>query len=397
MKFKILILLLLLSNFINAQPSEADIKSKLTSDVTLSIKFTKSTGTRQWNSSTGNWEYVRGVIITQKGKDFPEYKVIIGGDAVYQYLGGTTYSYWKFRPVYQYYEGIPNPTEADILSVLEKDWSKFYGSKFTKITLLKSSPKLAAAPGWTWHDPKSVTFKMMYTAEVITSNIHVETRNEACEVRLYKDDVKGGWTRFLVSNVTGETIDKKEYGTDEIMRFKKNTLAFTLNEQLANKEAAALPDVVVPDFKSAQQLADYIHQLLLNGNPDKLKTVLLQTLAPALYFNPGSTVQLNPSGINLINAASKSAYMGVLKYKDEYCTVYKKGSLTSDKHIYITGNLPKTITLISAAQVNTGYENGVAKTKWKITNLDVTVRQDDDAVNYINSFSDKELLCTPKK
>jgi hypothetical protein len=62
MKFKIFLVLVLASNFIYAQPSEADIKSKLTSDVTLSIKFTKSTGTRQWNSSTGNWEIGRAHV-----------------------------------------------------------------------------------------------------------------------------------------------------------------------------------------------------------------------------------------------------------------------------------------------------------------------------------------------
>ncbi len=45
-----------------AQPSDAVIKKDLTTALTIDIKFTKSTGTRQWNSGSGNWEYVRGVI-----------------------------------------------------------------------------------------------------------------------------------------------------------------------------------------------------------------------------------------------------------------------------------------------------------------------------------------------
>jgi len=66
--------MLLNSSDLSAQPSEADIKSKLTNSNTLEIKFTKSTGTRQWNSSTGNWEYVRGVVMKQKSFEYPNTK-----------------------------------------------------------------------------------------------------------------------------------------------------------------------------------------------------------------------------------------------------------------------------------------------------------------------------------
>jgi hypothetical protein len=198
LKMNVSFLLLFLFSIKNilAQPNEAAIKKQLTNANTKEIKFTKTSGTRQWNSSTGNWEYVRGVIMKQKSFEYPEYTVTIGGDAVYQELAGGKYSYWKFRSLYQFFEGIPHPTATEINNTLEKDWKKFYGSKFAKIITLSKQPSLAPEPGWMWHNPKSVSFIMHYAADIITSNIHTETRNESCEVRLYRDDVKGEWKTF---------------------------------------------------------------------------------------------------------------------------------------------------------------------------------------------------------
>lgn len=72
----------------------------------------------------------------QKSFEYPEYKVIIGGDAVYQYTGDGKYSYWKFRFLYQQFEGIPNPDATTIQKLISTDWKKFYGVKFSKITRL---------------------------------------------------------------------------------------------------------------------------------------------------------------------------------------------------------------------------------------------------------------------
>jgi hypothetical protein len=394
MVMKVSTLLLCLAPFvIYAQPTETDIKKQLTNSNTIEIKFTKSTGTRQWNSGTGNYEYVRGVIMKQKSFEYPEYKVIIGGDAVYQQISGGKYSYWKFRSLYKTFEGIPNPLPADVIKVLEKDWKKFYGYGFNKIIKLHSQPQLSTEPEWIWHTPKSVSFKMNYRVDMITSNIHVETGTIESEVRLYRDDVKGEWESFFVLNAPLKATEKKEYSRAEIIKFEKTTLAYTLNEQQAQKNAASLPKIDVPDFNTPQELADYIHDILLNGNPEQLKAVLMKTLAPEIFFVPGSSAQLTDGAKMNIDECIKRAYQSPLKYKDQYCVNYKKGSLTSTQHIYILGNLPKTTTLISMIKAKVGYINGVAQTKWKISNLDITVRQDEDAEQYLNSFADKSKLC----
>ena len=389
----ILLFMLLNSSDLSAQPYEADIKSKLTNSNTLEIKFTKSTGTRQWNSSTGNWEYVRGVVMKQKSFEYPEYKVIIGGDAVYQYTGDGKYSYWKFRFLYQQFEGIPNPDATTIQKLISTDWKKFYGVKFSKITRLIEEPALAADPKWEWHTPKSVSFLFRYKASIIAGNSIVEQTIIDCKLRLYRDDPKGTWKSFIVADVTPTVLEKTPYTTEQIKKMEQQTLAYTLNEKTAAAAAAALPVVNLPEFREFKELADYVHQVLRTGNPERLEAVLVQTLAPSLYFVPGSTVQLNARGAQLINENAATAYKGEQKYSDQYCKKYKTGSLTSAKHIYITGCLPNVTTMISGIQVNAGYKNGAPVLQWKITNLSVTVRQDEDATRYLQSITDMKKIC----
>ena len=162
--------LLSVSLFSMAQPSDAVIRKDLTSPNTIDIKFTKTTGTRQWNSSSGNWEYVRGVHIRLKSKDYPGLVVKVVGDAVYQYVGAAKYSYQKFRTGYNEWEGIPNPTEADIEKMISSDWGKFYGYMFRRIVKLNSGPTLAKDKNFTWSNPNQVLFFMKINADVVESS-----------------------------------------------------------------------------------------------------------------------------------------------------------------------------------------------------------------------------------
>ena len=89
----------------------------------------------------------------------------------------------------------------------------------------------------------------------------------------------------------------------------------------------------------------------------------------------------------------KEAFAGDSKYKDQYCKNYSTTSLTSKNYIYIQGAINKCITLIGCTEANDGYKDGVPQMKLKVLTLDVTVRQDQDAINFINSFSDRKKLC----
>jgi hypothetical protein len=396
-KMKKCLLLLVVTGFflsVFAQPSDAVIKKDLTTPLTIDIKFTKTTGTRQWNSSTGNWEYVRGVHIRMKSKDYPDLIVKVVGDAVYQYIGATKYSYQKFRTGYNEWEGIPNPTEAEIEKLISTDWSTFYGFYFNKIVKLNSGPALVKEKNFTWNSPNLVVFFMKINADMLGPNFSVETVDQEFEVRFFRDNVKDPMQRFMSSSGSANTkvLSTQQLTEGKIRELEKKTLAFTLAEEIARKEVASLPELKVPDFKSGREMADFFHDILRNGSPELLKVAMLKTLAPHLMVN-GSSTQMSAQGKEMYDKAVKEAFNGDSKYKDQYCKNYTTTSLTSKNYIYIQGAVNKCITLIGCVPSNDGYIEGVQQTKLKLVTLDITVRQDQDAINFINSFSDRKKLC----
>jgi hypothetical protein len=378
----------------NAQPSDAVIKKDLTTPLTIDIKFTKTTGTRQWNSSTGNWEYVRGVHIRLKSKDYPGLVVKVVGDAVYQYIGATKYSYQKFRTGYNEWEGIPNPTEAEIEKLISTDWSTFYGFYFNKIVKLNIGPTLNKEKNFTWNNPNLVVFYMKVNADMLGPNFSVETVEQEFEVRLYRDNIKDPLQRFMSSSGSANTkvLSTQQLTEGKRRELEKKTLAYTLAEEIAKKEIESLPEMKVPDFKNGKEMADFFHDILRNGNPEMLKVAMLKTLAPHLMVD-GSSTQMSWQGKDMYDKAVKEAYNGDAKYKDQYCKNYTTTSLTSKNHIYIQGAINKCITLIGCVPSNDGYKEGVQQTKLKLVTLDITVRQDQDAISFINSFSDRKKLC----
>ena len=115
-----------------AQPTDAQIKKDLMNPGVLSITLTKPTGTKSWNTSTKVFEYARGAHVT-RSTEMPGVKLLVIGDAVYQSYSGV-YKYWKFRVVENRYDGIPNPTEVEVTSVLSYRGPGFFGHKVGLLT-----------------------------------------------------------------------------------------------------------------------------------------------------------------------------------------------------------------------------------------------------------------------
>lgn len=387
----------------NAQPSDAKVKSDAIGNGSgvIGFKFTKTTGTRQWNSSAGNWEYVRGVQVKRKS-EYPGINLIVNEDVVYQYTGNGGYSFWKVRVVSNEYEGIPNPTAKEINDFISKDWAKFYGYYFSVITKLWHQPMLADKPEWMWHSPNSVEFRMKMKFDYIIRAKGIETLECIWKVRFYRDDPKSPWkSMFAVRSEEAadlKVVGMKEYTIAQMEDFQKQTLEFTMAEQTAKQQAAELSKIItVPDFADAEEMLRFLHDILRNGNPEKLRAVMLQVLAPG-FFVTGSRVQLLPvEEQNLANVIS-AVYNDKVKYKQLYCqvpfyTVERWGNSATRRDITIKSVVDKCNTLFTIDRVNMGYVEGVPVTRLAILSYGIYVRQDQDAINYINSFSDRKKIC----
>ncbi len=393
------LLTLLLPVYAWAQPSDAEIKKQITNAGTKQIKFTKSTGTRQWNSDIKNWEWVRGVEVI-RSSEYPGIDLVVTGDVVYQYTGVGKYQYWKFRTLDNHYLGIPNPSAKEINDFISKDWQKFYGYYFTKITKLNGEPMLAEQPAWEWHSPNSVSFKMVQIFDFIYSNTEVKTMQTTWNVRLYRDSPKDAWKNFLSvkSQDAGEEsiIATQKFTPEQVNDLQKKTLAFTYMEKKAAADVAALPQVVLPAFKNAEDMVRYLHDVLRNGNPEKLRAVMLQLFHPA-FFEEGSKLQLKANEEQNLQNVITAVYNNKATYKQMYCQnpPYRvdKWADGNRKTIYITGAVNNCNSSFSIGLVNAGYKEGVAQTALKILEYGIYVRQDDDAISFINSFSDRKNLC----
>ncbi|MFZ1452339.1 MAG: hypothetical protein WAT20_06520, partial [Ferruginibacter sp.] len=88
------------------------------------------------------------------------------------------------------------------------------------------------------------------------------------------------------------------------------------------------------------------------------------------------------------------AYEDKATYKQQYCQQLniKKG-MSSKSHFYISACINEVASLYVVEAYNAGYVEGVAKTKLKLSDLQIRVRQDQDAINFINSYSDRKKLC----
>ncbi|MFN8305812.1 MAG: hypothetical protein U0T79_03475 [Ferruginibacter sp.] len=386
-----------------AQPSDAKVKSDAIGNGSgvISFHFTKSTGTRQWNSSTGNWEYVRGVVVKRKS-EYPGINLIVYEDVVYQYMGNGGYSFWKVRVLSNEYEGIPNPTQQEITEFISRDWPKFYGFYYNSIVKLWHEPVLADTPRWVWHSPNSVEFRMKMKFDHIIRLKGIETQECIWKVRLYRDDPKAPWKNlFALRSEDGSdnnVLGMKNYTPEQLAQFEKQTLQFTLAEKTAQQQAGDLSKLVtVPAFNEAEEMARFVHNILRNGTPEQFRAVMLQVCGPGFFVN-GSKVQFTmQEEQNLANVIT-AVYSNRVTYKQLYCQlpemkVEKWGNQPTRKDITIKSVLNNCNTQFTIERVNMGYKEGVPVTRLAIISYGIYVRQDQDTYDYINSFSSRAKIC----
>jgi hypothetical protein len=379
-----------------AQPTDAEVKKQLAGSGVLEVRLSKNPGVREWNADRNNWEYRKYAEVVRT-TEYPGVKLLVTGAAVYQALGPGKYGYLRFAVAANRYEGIPDPGENEIQTLISTDWGKFYGYYFQKITRLVDPPRLAPDPGFDWDKPTSVSFKMKAAYDVITSNTSVETVEQIFNVKFFRDDLKSPWKSFLSSAGQGKDdrklIEKSTLTAEEVKQLEKTTLAFTLNEQRSKERLAGMPEISVPEFSSFPELVAFIHNILREGTPEQFEAAIIKVLAPR-YFVAGSTTQLNQSGAELINKAVAAAFKGNMSYKTLYCKNFLVNkSLTTPKHIVVLACMEKVGSTFDGDQFNVGYVEGRPQLKWKLSNVSLGVRKDDDAVNFIKSFSDRKKLC----
>ena len=195
-----LLLVLLGAGFVNAvsaQPSDAQIKKDLTGAKTVSVALGKP-GTIEWSKTYKKYVWTRSFTAKVKTED-PGIFVIVKGYASYDVMAGR-YVFWRSFTTSNSYEGIPDPTAADVQALISKFGAEqFMGNYYFNHVIGKvESIGLAAEPKYVWHTPNSVSFNVVAVYTEKTNDIGGRERvARTFEIRLYRDAVKAPWKSLM--------------------------------------------------------------------------------------------------------------------------------------------------------------------------------------------------------
>lgn len=194
------------ANAVSAQPTDAELKKQLTHARTVSVTLGKP-GTREWSSTYKKWVWTRHFIAKLKTED-PEVFVIVNGYASYDIIGGRTV-FWRTFTTSNSYEGIPDPTAADVQALIakfgiEQFLSNYY---FNRVIGKVESIGLADDPKFEWHTPNSVSFNVTAIYTERTNDVGGKERiSRTVTIRLYRDNTKSEWTSLLQ---TSNSVERK--------------------------------------------------------------------------------------------------------------------------------------------------------------------------------------------
>lgn len=193
-----------LAHQVAAQPSDAEVTKQLTHAKTVSVTLGKP-GTREWSSTYKKYVWNRHFTAKLKTDD-PGTFVIVKGYASYDLIGGK-HVFWRTFTTSNTYEGLPNPSAADVQALIDKFGVKqFLGSYVDRVIGKVESIGLAAEPEFEWHTVNSLSlnFTSVYTER--TNDVGGKERIARTQrVRLYRDNPKAEWKSLLVTN----DVDRK--------------------------------------------------------------------------------------------------------------------------------------------------------------------------------------------
>lgn len=375
-----------------AQPSDAQILKDIASPKQLKVELAKGTTKKVWSDAHTQWFWERGATIWLPADiaEYPNAKVVVYGFA--RYHTGVPPSYREWKTSYNTYEGIPSPSDADILAHANANLKDFVGSyRYNSMVDLKSI-RVADDPKTEWHTPLSFSMQFEVVADMIISNVEVATQTVRQETRFYRDAVSEPWKSFMVTVERDVKEDnKRTFTSDEIRAMP--TIGSREEEAQAATALAALGDVTIPEFTRDVDVFMYTHKLLRESTAEQFEAYLMRMLAP-VYFVDGSTIRLTPQGADLVNKAVNNAFKGKSTYAQQYCPdpgvkhqqadMMEWWNATQDAHVRM-----------ALTKAGGGWKNGQKTGEtYKINALEVWMLTSPDDIARINSY-EPGMLCKP--
>ncbi len=188
-----------------AQPTDAQIKRDVSGPKTVSVTL-GGPGKREWSSTYRKYVWSRNFTAKVKTDD-PKINIIVTGYASYDIVGAR-YRFWRTFTTSNSYDGIPNPTGADVDALIEKfGIEKFMGNyRYNRVIGKIESIGLSEMPNFIWHNPNSVSFNVTAVYRERTNDVGGNERiSQIFEIRLYREDVGAKWNN-MISTARDRTV-----------------------------------------------------------------------------------------------------------------------------------------------------------------------------------------------
>src|SRR5690554_2273184 len=196
------------------------------------------------------------------------------------------------------YEGIPIPAKDELNKILQEKFDpvNFYsGYLLGYIVDAGKNIEVAEGTDFKWVGLNRLRFNVKTTYELKPSNIgNMAVREGIFKVYLersadgktFDKDAKlllDGECLPVANGSLYEEKDIKEYKISQKEQDAMNTLKELGAVRVAEEFKKSLVPLDMPDFKSSNHLMQYIHEMLIEGDEEKVKS-LLYNMLPRFYF-----------------------------------------------------------------------------------------------------------------
>jgi hypothetical protein len=220
---------------------------------------------------------------------------------------------------------------------------------------------------------------------------------------MYRDDPSGPWARFITTRESEQELGRETFSADAVRAMR--TLRDAAEIAGLEAEAAALPEVSVPAFRSGDELARFVYQALRGSDRATMEATLRAVLAPR-HFVDGTEGALGVRAkMEILDPALEAALGGSSTFGDQTCEAPRldeERTRRSRNRTYFYGvlDVPPRGTGSSIAlevvheEAPGGYRNGQPLPgRLVVSDLNVYTSQDADDLAYLASFDDPAARC----
>jgi len=179
-----------------------------------------SSGEAYFHSGDLAWYFDRGVVVRRKANiaGLPDAVLVVGGLARYVY-NGNSYEYAKLLVSYNEYEGIPRPSDADLVELVENRLPEVFVGR-EHLVLGVDTVRLVKDRRPTWHSATSFSVPFVIRYRYRTSNTSIDDRHDVFEIRFYKQEVDSPIHALMATEHERNVLDTETLAASDIDSMK---------------------------------------------------------------------------------------------------------------------------------------------------------------------------------